>query len=80
MAKGNANTGEKHVAGPIEKKKEAESTYTALEFAEAAGTGMFEADVTQDIITAAFFVAGKQEATKAEALEIVKSFLKGDKK
>ena len=77
-ANANANTGE--AAKPVEKR---ESKYSAAEFAEAAekGTEIFGAGVTQDIVTAAFFVAGKHEATKAEAQEIVKTFLrKGGKR
>ena len=80
-ANANANTGE--AAKPVEKREAAESKYSAAEFAEAAekGTDIFGAGVTQDIVTAAFFVAGKHEATKAEAQEIVKTFLrKGGKR
>lgn len=81
MAKAAVNTGGA-TEQPVEKKKVAESKYSAFEFAEAASNnaGLFGAGVTPDIVTAAFFVAGKQEATKPEALEIVKSFLEGGRK
>ena len=81
MAKATANTGEA-AAKPVETKKVVESKYSVAEFAKAAGNNieLFGAGVTPDIVTAAFFVAGKQEATKSEAKEIVKSFLEGGKK
>lgn len=81
MAKTTANTGEA-TTKPVEKKGVVESKYSAAEFAEVAGnnTKLFGAGVTPDIVTAAFFVAGKHEATKSEAQEIVKSFLEGGKK
>lgn len=49
-------------------------TYTAEEFAKAAGT-VFDKPYNQDIVMAAFKMAGKSEATKAEAAEIVSRFL-----
>lgn len=49
-------------------------TYTAEEFAKAAGT-VFDKPYNQDIVMAAFKMAGKVEATKAEAAEIVSRFL-----
>ena len=72
-----ANTGSSAVAKPVATKKVAESIYTSSELANAAGTStaLFGVGVTPDIVTAAFFVAGRHEATKAEAKEIVKNFL-----
>lgn len=52
---------------------EGESTYTINEFAKAAATA-FERPYSPDIVRAAFAVAGKKEATKAEAEELVKKF------
>lgn len=49
-------------------------TYTAEEFAKAAGT-VFDKPYNQDIVMAAFKMAGKSEATKAEAAEIMSHFL-----
>lgn len=82
MAKAAANTGGKPTAQPVEKKEAVESKYSSAEFSKAASTdaALFGEGVTPDIVTAAFFVAGKKEATKSEAKEIVKSFLKGGKK
>ena len=71
MAKNSVNT---DTAQSVEKKKSAESRYPASELAREAEK-IFGAGVTQDIVTAAFFVAGKNEATKSEAKEIVNSFL-----
>lgn len=47
--------------------------YTAEEYARAA-TKVFEGKYSPDIVRAAFAVAGKKEATKAEAEELVKKF------
>lgn len=82
MPKTTVDTGGKPAAQPVEKRGAAESRYSSVEFSRAADTdaALFGKGVTPDIVTAAFFVAGKQEATKAEAKEIVKSFLKGGKK
>ena len=49
-------------------------TYTAEEFAKAAGI-VFDKPYNQDIVMAAFKMAGKTESTKAEAAEIVSRFL-----
>lgn len=49
-------------------------TYTVKEFARAAAT-VFDKPVHQDIVSAAFKMAGKTEATKAEAAELVSKFL-----
>ncbi len=50
-----------------------ETTYTADEFAKAAGK-LFGKKYNADIVRAAFKVAKKTTATKAEATEIVKAF------
>lgn len=47
--------------------------YTAEEYARAAAK-VFEGKYSPDIVRAAFAVAGKKEATKAEAEELVKKF------
>lgn len=47
--------------------------YTAEEYARAAAK-VFEGKYSPDIVRAAFTVAGKKEATKAEAEELVKKF------
>ena len=67
---------------PAGKKGMVESKYPSTELAKAAGmdSELFGAGVTPDIVTAAFFVAGKHEATKKEAKEIVEKFLKGGRK
>lgn len=82
MSKTTVNTGGKTAAQPVRKKEAAESKYSSAEFSKAAGTdaALFGEGITPDIVTAAFFVAGKQEATKTEAKEIVESFLKGGMK
>ena len=49
-------------------------TYTAAEYARASEK-IFDKAYSPDIITAAFKMAGKTEATKAEAAEIVGKFL-----
>jgi hypothetical protein len=49
-------------------------TYTAEEFAKASET-VFNKPYSQDIVAAAFRMAGKDSATKAEAAEIVGKFL-----
>lgn len=49
-------------------------TYSASEFAKAAAT-IFERPVHQDIVTGAFLMAGKKEATKEEAAKLVSEFL-----
>lgn len=49
------------------------SVYTAEEYARAAAK-VFEGKYSPDIVRAAFAVAGKKEATKAEAEELVKKF------
>ncbi len=80
MAKDSAKTGESPITGDTGKKKTVESIYPVSELAKEAGK-VFGAGVTQDIVTAAFFVAGKHEATKPEAVKIVDTFLKkGGKK
>lgn len=81
MARATTNAGA--AAQPAEKKVAVESKYSSAEFAKAAGidAALFGEGVTPDIVTAAFFVAGKHEATKAEAKEIVKLFLnRGEKR
>lgn len=82
MSKATVNAGGEPTAQPVKKKETVESKYSLAEFSKAASTNaaLFGEGVTPDIVTAAFFVAGKQEATKTEAKEIVKSFLKGGKK
>ena len=82
MAKAIGNTGGTSIAEPVETKKAVESRYSAFEFAKAADAdkNLFGAGVTQDVVAAAFFVAGKQDATKTEAHEIVKKFLEGGRK
>lgn len=61
--------------GNTEAKSNANSvTYTVEEFAKAAVT-VFERPIHQDIITGAFNMAGKKEATKAEAAKLVSEFL-----
>lgn len=82
MSKATVNTGGKPATPPVEKKEAAESKYSSAEFSKAASknAALFGEGVTPDIVTAAFFIAGKQEATKSEAKEIVKSFLEGGKK
>lgn len=47
--------------------------YTAEEYARAAAK-VFEGKYSPDIVRAAFAVAGKKEATKAEAEKLVKKF------
>ena len=47
--------------------------YTAEEYARAAAK-VFDGKYSPDIVRAAFAVAGKKEATKAEAEELVKKF------
>ncbi len=82
MAKTTVDAGGNPTAQPVEKRGAVEGRYSSAEFSRAASTdaALFGKGVTPDIVTAAFFVSGKQEATKAEAKEIVKSFLKGGKK
>ncbi|MCD8011649.1 MAG: hypothetical protein LUG99_00455 [Lachnospiraceae bacterium] len=65
-AEGSVSTGSKTV-------KKAEALYTADEFARAAGK-VFGKKYNSDIVRAAFKVAKKTTATKAEAVEIVQSF------
>ena len=79
MDKTTVNTGKTTTTQPVNKKKVVESVYSVAELAKAASTNaeLFEAGVTPDIVTAAFFVAGKNEATKNEARKIVKAFMKG---
>lgn len=61
--------------GNTEAKTEAKQvTYTVTEFAKAAAT-VFERPIHQDIITGAFKMAGKKEATKEEAAKLVSEFL-----
>ena len=82
MAKATAEAGGPAIVPPAGKKKAVESKYPSTELAKAAGTdsSLFGAGVTPDIVTAAFFVTGKYEATKQEAKEIVREFLKGGRK
>lgn len=54
-------------------KKLTAPVYTAEEYARAAAK-VFEGKYSPDIVRAAFAVAGKKEATKAEAEELVKKF------
>jgi hypothetical protein len=49
-------------------------TYTAEEFAKASET-VFDKPYSQDIVSAAFRMAGKSSATKKEAAKIVGKFL-----
>ena len=53
--------------------KAEKEVYTAEEYARAAAK-VFEGKYSPDIVRAAFAVAGKKEATKAEAEELVKKF------
>lgn len=50
-----------------------DSVYTVDEFARASAT-VFSKPYSPDIVRAAFFVAGKKSATKAEAEEIIRKF------
>lgn len=54
--------------------KKATPTYTAAEFA-AASDKVFDKKYNPDIVTAAFKMAGKKKATKAEAAKIMSEFL-----
>lgn len=56
-----------------------EVTYTVAEYAKAAST-VFDRPCSPDIVTAAFRMAGKQEATKKEAAIILSKFLKKEVK
>ena len=60
-------------------EKEPEATYTADEFAKAAAK-VFSKAYSPDIVRAAFAMAGKKEATKAEAKKIVEEFAKKEVK
>lgn len=60
------------------KQKEDTSVYTVSEFIKASGK-VFAKPYGPDIIRAAFKIAGKTQATKKEAVEIVNKFLGHDK-
>lgn len=60
------------------KKAENESVYTVNEFAKASKTA-FDKPYSPDIVCAAMMMAGKTEATKSEAAEIIKRFLGKEK-
>lgn len=68
---------EKAVNEAVTKPEEAQATgaptYTAAEYAKAAEK-VFTEKYSADLVRAAFAVAGKKEATKAEAEELVKKF------
>lgn len=61
------------VTKPEEAQETGAPTYTAAEFAKAAGK-VFAGKYSTDLVLAAFAVAKKEEATIAEAEEIVKNF------
>lgn len=61
------------VTKPEEAQETGAPTYTAAEYAKAAEK-VFTEKYSADLVLAAFAVAGKKEATKAEAEEIVKNF------
>lgn len=56
------------------KKQEDVSVYTVDEFVKASGTA-FDKAYSPDIIRAAMKMAGKTQATRAEAAEIINKFL-----
>lgn len=64
--------------GNAVKKAENESVYTVNEFAKASKTA-FDKPYSPDIVRAAMKMAGKTEATKSEAAEIIKRFLGKEK-
>lgn len=69
----NSTRGEAVKAENEAAEKPTAPVYTAEEYARAAAK-VFEGKYSPDIVRAAFAVAGKKEATKAEAEELVKKF------
>lgn len=59
--------------------KEAESVYSVKELADCAGK-VFGPEVRSECVIAAFRLAGKTEATRAEATKIVEQFMKKEVK
>ena len=57
-----------------QKPAEAETAYTAAEFAQNAAR-LFGTRATADIVTAAFRVDGKETATLSEAKKMVEQFM-----
>lgn len=68
-----AETGVNEAPGAPTVANDAGPLYGVEEYARAAGK-VFSKPYSPDIVRAAFAVAGKKEATKAEAEEIVKKF------
>lgn len=64
--------------GNAVKKAENESVYTVNEFVKASKTA-FDKPYSPDIVRAAMKMAGKTEATRSEAAEIIKRFLGKEK-
>ncbi len=74
MAKKKELLDEMAIEATSEKTEKLEPVYTLSEFVKAADK-VFERAIHPDIITAAFSMAGKADATKEEAANIVSNYL-----